>query len=161
MIDPVVKLNFDEVKKANGRLSRAAKDLRPVFRPGAKIWRADLREALKAQEGPEGKHPPLSAATLEMRRAQKSSPRGKKWKRKLARGMLGKLWAPLVAAYSKERLRVFSKVDWAGAHQTGATVGHGVKLPERTHVYVTAPFLEWVLARINEHIHRAWYARPL
>lgn len=38
-------------------------------------------------------------------------------------------------------LTVFSHIPWAGAHNDGATVGHGARLPERK-------FLEWTPERI-------------
>jgi phage gpG-like protein len=161
-VQPIIRLDLSKIKKANKRLSRSAKDLRPVWREGAPVLRADVREALKKREGPEGKHPPHSKATLAKRRQQRKSPAaGKRWKRKLARGMLGKLWAPLTTGISPKTLLIRSRVKWSGAHQEGATVGRGVTLPERTHVYITGPFLDWILPKIEKHMGKAWYGRVL
>ena len=61
-------------------------------------------------------------------------------------------WQPLTTAISPLTLLIISRVPWAGAHQEGATVGKGVTLPERAHIYVTAPFLDWVLPKIADHM---------
>jgi len=155
-IDPIVKLDFSEVTQAHKRLSRAGRNLKPVWRKSAPLWKKDIRAAMKKREGPDGKHPRHAKATLAKKRQQRSSPTGKKWKRKMARGMLGKLWAPLTLTYNREAMRLVSKISWAGAHQEGATVGRGVSLPERTHIYVTAPVLDYVLKLINRRLKKAW-----
>jgi hypothetical protein len=157
MIETTVKLDLSEFKRAGKRLSYAAKDLRPVWRRTHRVWKEDIREQVKRRTGPEGKFPPLAGATQEKRRKQRASPRGKKWKRKMARGLLGKLRFPIVVSYARQRMRAISKIDWSVAHQYGLVVGRGVRLPQRTHVYASGHFLDHVHNLIRRRLKRAWY----
>lgn len=51
--------------------------------------------------------------------------------------LLGRLRASLVSAVSDRVARLINRVPWSGAHNEGATVGHGAGLPRRLTLEVT------------------------
>lgn len=76
---------------------------------------------------------PKQAAKLQERigRAQKKAERP-----------LGRLASSIKSEIKRDTLIVFSEVEWAGAHNDGATVGHGAKLPQREFLTIEEEDLE-------------------
>lgn len=131
MSGPVVEIEVD-IGDANAGLAsmeHKARALGSVMRSLVKPLRDDQRNHKRAREGSAGAWQPLAASTIAA-----ASSHGK---RKSARSILGKL--PSAVQYKTTPMSVsgMSRVAWSGAHQDGATVGHGAKLPAREFLWIS------------------------
>lgn len=93
-----------------------------IARDLKKPLRADQRDHARQQEGPDGKWP----------------------KRKLGgrRRVLGKLPAAIKVTARGSMVSAVSRASWSGAHQDGAVVGRGARLPARPFLWLSNELLE-------------------
>lgn len=143
-MEPVVSIDLEDVFDGFDELSRAGRDLRPVWRELKPVLKADLR---MHTEGPDGPWPPR-AKTPRARRGRR---------RRRRRGpLLGRLKTAFQFEFDHKQLRAVNRIPWSGAHQTGAVVGKGVELPQREFAYASDEFIELMVKRILEHVTRRW-----
>lgn len=62
--------------------------------------------------------------------------------------LLGRIANSFNISWDKSSWTMRSEIPWAGAHESGATVGHGAKLPAR-------PFLHWTRERLDKFVELA------
>lgn len=149
-IDLEVSFDLEDVLDGFNEMSRAGRDLRRAWRELKPVLKVDIREHFRAREGPDGKWPPLAASTKEKRKAARGG-------RRRRGGLLGKLRTAFTIEFDEKELRAESRVpEWASAHQDGATVGRGAKLPKRTHIWMSNEFIDRAVERLIEHITRRW-----
>lgn len=111
----------------------------------------DQQQHDRATQGPDGAWPQLAPSTI----ARRMRPRGKSktgknrsWPTKL----LGRLPKSLQSIPSKGSLIVRSRVkEFSLAHQGGAIVGHGSRLPRRQFLWISP----WLLERARIEFLRA------
>lgn len=145
----MLQANVDlrKLDKAIRRCVRAGADLRPVWRATRSEVRKEQAEHVKRQEGPKGKWPALSSATLNRRlRAgginKKFTKRGNRLKKRAAR-RLGKMLSRKLIVGSKYKIhklhaRMTSPVPWAGVHNKGGQAGRPrVRIPARQFMWVS------------------------
>ena len=69
-----------------------------------------------------------------------------------AKRPLGRMASSIKTEISGDTLRVFSEVEWAGAHNDGAVVGHGAELPQREFLAVEEEDLDALEAFILDEV---------
>ena len=130
-------------------INRASRNLRPAFRKLSPIMRKDQTEHFRLRVGPDGAWPKKAASTRArnkfLRKGRKPSP-----------SLLGKMRTAFSVDFTRSELTTLSKVDWSLAHQDGLVVGRGVKMPKRTHHYMSAEFLVIADREIEEHVFGPW-----
>lgn len=161
MLELDVDIDLEDVIEGFDAMSRAGRNLHPVFRPLEPVLKADIRAHFDLREGPDGPWPPLAAATQAKRR-QDAVRRGKPRRTKSGRKSravakpLNRLKTSFTVRSGRDFLRGKSKVKWSGAHQDGATVGHGAELPARTHMYASDLFMDICVSRILNWVGNAF-----
>lgn len=131
-------------------------DTRAVFKRIQPSAIHDQQNHDRALRGPDGPWPALAASTI----ARRMRPRGKSktgknrsWPTKL----LGRLPKSLQAIPSKMKLLVRSRVkEFSLAHQGGAIVGNGARLPRRQFLWIS----DWLLERCRVEFVRAMARLP-
>lgn len=116
MSDVAVHVDLRDVEKgidAMANPSAIEAGLRAVKRP----LREDQRAHAIRNEGPEGRWPARKA--------------------KSRRRLLGRLPTAVRIYAGRASVSAVSSVRWSAAHQEGATVGHGVKLPARPFLWAS------------------------
>jgi phage gpG-like protein len=161
----VLELRFDldieDIVDGFEDMSRAGRNLTPVWSQLEPVLKADIRAHFDLREGPDGPWAPLAASTVAKRR-QDATRRGKGRRTKSGRksravaNPLNRLRTSFHVRYSRDYLRAVSKVEWSGAHQDGATVGKGAVLPAREHIYGSDQFLDIAESRLMAWIGAAW-----
>lgn len=140
------------VKRVERRNQRGASE--KLQRLGAKA--IERQEAIRAEferiqaglQGPRTRADAKRFAKLDERFAR-ADMRAEERIKKLESGeLLGNIANSISYEIKDGGLEVFSHIPWAGAHNDGATVGHGAQLPART-------FLEWTPERIQKFIELA------
>lgn len=116
-------------------------DLRPVWREARKPIRRDIADHRAKQEGPDGAWAPRAAATKLRSRSGRR-----------ARRMLGRLPSANRTTTDPRRLVIRSMVAWSEAQRTGATVGHGARIPGRDWMYVSDPVLGQIGVMITDRL---------
>jgi phage gpG-like protein len=143
-MEPTMDIDFRQLERGFAQMTRAAGDFGRVWNTLGPLMKADQLAHHKLQVGPEGKWPGLAEET-------------KRRKRGGGRRIFSKRMA---AAFSIEKSRkelaAISNIPWASAHQDGDTVGRGVTLPKRPHIYMSKAFLEIALPAMLEHVRDAW-----
>lgn len=156
-VDAFVRLR--DVENGLRRMQLAGKDLRPLFRRVQTDMRTDQKEHAKEERGPDGKWPSLDPDTLAKRSKQGAGRRhrGKKKRRRRAFGrILGRLPRAFAITYSRSWIRATSRVKWSGAHQGGALVGKGSRLPKRTFLWASSGLLQIVARKAVDYLVGAW-----
>jgi hypothetical protein len=149
-MEPTFDVDIEDVLDGLTSVAARVKDLRPVFVKLVPVAKRDLRASGRLREGAAKKWPPHAASTLRKRRQSRR-------RRRRVRQMMGQLTGTAVTVTARhDRLREESRVDWSGAHQDGATVGRGAKLPAREHVYFSEQFLELATKRLVDHVWSVW-----
>ena len=159
MIDVSAFVDLRDVESGLRRMQMAGKDLRPLFKRVKSDMRADMRDHAKSEEGPSGKWPSLDPDTLakRSRQGQGRRHRGKKKRRRKAFGKkLGRLPRAFAVTYSRSFIRATSRVKWSGAHQGGAIVGKGSRLPDRTFLWASSGLLQIVARKAVDYLVGAW-----
>jgi phage gpG-like protein len=71
---------------------------------------------------------------------------------KAAARPLGRIAQSIKSKVEKHAVEIKSTIPWAGAHNEGATVGHGAKLPERQFLDLTDADVDVLLILITMHV---------
>lgn len=162
-----MNLDLGEVDRAIETVETRAKRLGPAFRELRKPFRADQASHAKSEEGPNGKWPARSPLTEARRRARNRGVRQTKamktialrkaTKRSTPKRLLGRL--PGAVAYKVGELFIratsFAK-KIGGAHQQGATVGRGVRLPKREFLWPSAKLLDTAFDVLGKYVVKGW-----
>ena len=127
------------------RLALRTPDLRPAWKESRKPLRADQREHAKKQQGPDGTWASRASST----KVRAASGRRR-------RKPLGRLPAALTTRFDRRRLIVRSLVAWSDAHNSGARVGHGAKIPRRTFLWASDKVLEIAAGAIARTVAKAF-----
>jgi phage gpG-like protein len=140
----IATVDIADVERGLAAMEHRSRTLGPVFTGLKKPLRDDQREHKKAKSGPESPWAP---------RAESTKHGGT---RKLARSLLGRL--PSAVKYSSTPLSVVaeSRVGWSEAHQEGATVGHGARLPARPFLWLSDKLLDIAAEALVAALERAW-----
>jgi phage gpG-like protein len=109
-----------------------ARGLRELKKP----LRVDQREHAKKSEGPEGRWP---------KRATKSRKR-----------LLGRLPGTVKVTSSGNSVSAVSGVKWSAVHQEGGTAGHGVKIPARPFLWISATLYSKAVELLGEAVAKEW-----
>lgn len=122
-------------------MQKRAREMSALFRRIAPLLKADQAEHARREEGPGGGWQPRASPKNERKvnvfREVKKRKGGLTARYFTVDGLLGALPEILqvravgFSAYAKSPIR------WAGAHQHGATVGRGAKIPARPFVWVS------------------------
>jgi len=143
VIDLKVDVRLELVEAALQRMNRLGRNLRPLFRAVRKDMRVDQVEHRKRQEGPDGSWPRLAPGTVE-KRYQRPGKQGRKRRRGRRRRdprILGRLPTAMDVRSDAVSVRAVSRVPWSGAHEDGATVGHGSRIPKREFLWTSGKLL--------------------
>ncbi len=117
-------------------------DPKPVFQLLRKPAHIDQRQHDSAARGPDGPWPQLAASTIARNRFNRTV-KGAKGKRTIRLGgstkhkLLGRLPRAMKDIVSSRSLIVRSRVGWSIAHQGGAVVGNGARLPRRQFAWIS------------------------
>lgn len=144
MSDGVISAEIDVSDVVEGLRKLGAIPLQAVLKQLKKPLRADQTEHRKDQEGPEGKWPARSAATLEdlkRRRRARSRTTGKK-RGRLRPRLLGRLPGAYDVRVDMKNLIARSRVGWSLAHYEGGRVGNDSVLPARPWLWFSDGFLD-------------------
>lgn len=139
-------------------LERIAKaDMRRAFNELKGPARFDQRHHERHEEAPDGKWPPLAASTV-ARRARIQAK--KKRRARVTNKLLGRLPGALMMRATARSLQILSRVTrWSMAHQKGAVVGHGARLPRRQFLWIS----DWLKGRARHvfelELLKAWERR--
>ena len=148
MSAPVITATVDigDVETGLDAMERRARALGPVMKSLTKPLRDDQKNHKRAQSGPSGSWARRSEATIA----------AKHGKRKLPRTILGRL--PTAVSYKTTPSSVTgtSRVRWSGAHQDGATVGHGARLPAREFLWISDEMMTLADNEIADAMVRAF-----
>lgn len=137
----VREIDLGEVERSFDAMKRRGRELGQAFRVLKPEMRADQRDHAARREGPEGSWPPLAQSTLAKRASLG----------RLRRRPLGRLTSAVTYTASKDGVVARSRVPWSGAHQEGAVVGRGSRLPARPFLWLSDRLIERakeILARV-------------
>ena len=141
-------LDFGDVEKGLDAMGRA-RVLAPAFKELKKPLRLDQRDHSKKREGPAGAWAPRAASTLERMRHG-----GKR-----ARKPLGRLSGAVTYSATSNSVSGVSRAPWSGAHQDGARVGHGSRLPVREFLWISDEMLTVAENTLGSAVVRAYGGR--
>lgn len=102
--------------------------------------RADQKEHATSKVGPESTWPPRASSTTESYAHRKKHPRK----------LMGKLPTAVSYAASGGGISATSRATWSEAHQTGAVVGHGARLPARPFLWISDKMMAIAENRIGD-----------
>lgn len=134
-------------------------DPKPVFQLLRKPAHVDQRQHDTASRGPDGPWPQLAASTIARNRYNRTV-KGLKGKRTIRLGgstkhkLLGRVPRALQDIVSGRSLIVRNRVKWGLAHQAGAIVGHGARLPRRQFEWIS----KWLLRQAEDAFNKALQA---
>lgn len=161
-----VNLDFGEVDRAIETMETRAKRLGPAFRELRKPFRADQVGHAKGEEGPSGKWPARSPLTEARRRARNRNVRQTKAMKTIAlrkatrrstpKRLLGRLPNAVVYRIGELYIRATSRAKFGGAHQQGATVGRGSKLPQRMFLWLSDRLLSSARDVLGNYVVKGW-----
>lgn len=123
---------MDHSERGQKLLGRAQKSVERQ-----KAIRAEFERITAGQAGPIAKPAKKLGERIERRQVRAEE----KIKKYESGEVLGAIASSIGYEIKGANLEVFSHIPWAGAHNEGATVGHGARVPERK-------FLEWTPDRI-------------
>lgn len=163
-----IKIDDTDVIRAINSMSDAGKNFPKVMRQTSNDLRRTLGSLAANQTGPDGRWDDREeGADARAKRRQAKVKRGRKSKAGKRSGarqsvsflggkkLLGQL--PDTVSYKADALSATARspVPWAGAHNEGATVGRGSKLPKRTFVWVPPEVLQRLVKRMLEKVIEA------
>jgi phage gpG-like protein len=171
----VRRIDLRDVENGLRAVQRAGGDLREVFAELKPFIRADISHHFDAQEGIEQDWAPLAQSTRDkiqgrftggsrdLKRFKYSKKGGFQLRAKYSKRMERRMTKPLFrlkgqTSYHINRasLRAVSRVPWAAAHDLGAVVGRGSRLPERSFMWISWPVLDRAIKIAEDHLHKAW-----
>ena len=160
-MDASLNIDLDDLVKAEGVIKRRTRNLKKPFSRLSLPMKSDQKANFARREGPEGKWPPLAAETRGRKGHKKSrgktAGRTKTGKRRKRAATLGLLKQAFVIQFGKQHLIAkstarFANGTTAAIHQDGGIAGHGAKIPARTHLYMSAQFVERMLGEVLDYI---------
>jgi len=129
-----VKLTI-RIGGATDMLARIAKvDMKRVLTGLRKPATVDLRQHDHAARAPDGAWPGLALSTI-ARRTKMIRTKGGRLRKQ--NKLLGRLPRALQSIVSSRSLIMRSRVKWSMAHQKGAIVGRGSRLPRRQFMWIS------------------------
>ncbi len=137
-------VDIGDVEQGLAAMERRTRTLGPVFAALKKPMKADQQEHRKDKSGPDGSWAPRAASTSH------------DGKRKLARPILGRLPSAVSYKASPTGVTGESRVAWSGAHEDGAVVGHGARLPARVFLWLSDKLLEVAVEAIDKALIAAY-----
>ena len=140
-LDPGIDIDLRDVFDGFKDIEIQSRDLRQAWKKLEPLMKADQLEHFRLKTGPERGW-----------EARKESTIGRHGKRRL----LGKLRTGFTIDFDREQIRAVTLAPWSQAHQDGATVGHGTKLPKRVHRYMSQAFLLVADQHISELVFGVW-----
>lgn len=169
-----VTIDFSDPERGAAEMSRRADTLASVFQALKRPARQDQEDHAQKAMGSDGPWPRRAQATLDKlneraarvvvsRRKRRNWNRGtqvtiRTTKRRVASTPLGIL--PKAIRYSARGDALVAKSaiarGWGSAHQQGATVGRGSRLPAREFLWFSDRFLEVMTEAIELHVIRGW-----
>ena len=140
----MMEADFDlrEVDRGFAELVRRGAEPRALFAELKPDLRADQIDHKKKQQGPEGRWAALDPDTRARR------PR--------ARRLLGRLSSAVAYKAGRDALTATSRVKWSRAHQDGARVGNGARLPARPFLWFSSRFLDLARDSAEHFLERVW-----
>lgn len=161
-----VNLDFAELDRAIETLEQRAARLGPAFRELRKPFRGDQHGHARGEEGPGGKWPARSPLTearrlarnrgVRMTKAMKVIALKKPTKRATPRRILGRLPGAVMYKVGELFIRATSRAKFGGAHQKGATVGRGSKLPARMFLWISDGLLSTARDVLGNYVVKGW-----
>ena len=170
------EVDIDDVLGGLDRMQRAAADLRPVWNDVRPAMKVDLGDHFGDRESPDGGWPQWAASTQERflskhrqsrifvlsprererihRRRVNVDARGRLTKggaRRL-RNMLGRLKTAWQWSAGRLYIEAKSRVEWAPAHNEGATVGHGAHVPQRKFAWASDNLIDYARTLIEQRV---------
>ena len=139
-------VDIGEVEKGLAAMERRARALSPAFASLKKPMRADQRDHARRQRSPFGtwaRRAPSTIAAYRKRRKRVPRPLGRL---PTAIKLMSNAWS--VIAESRAR--------WSEAHQSGAVVGHGVRLKARPFLWLSRSFLDAAERALAEPVLKAF-----
>jgi hypothetical protein len=162
---PGLRRGFKKMIARSKALQVELRKLRPALQ-------SDLREHASSESSPEGSWPRRSSVAevrASARRAKVVRGRARKAGKRVGarqavsfRGgsqLLGQLPDTVIVRQKRGSLIARSPVPWSGAHNEGATVGRGSRLPARGFVFISDPFMQFATARLADHVVGGWSQR--
>lgn len=140
-------IDLTDVERGLREMSRAGKNLGPVFKALRPLLKVDQREHAKARSASDGAWPARAKSTLTeyRKRGKTRHPRP-----------LGKLLTAVQYVAKRDSVTARSLIPWSGAHQEGAVVGHGAKLPAREFLWISNTFLDKAEQLTADHVLRGF-----
>jgi len=154
-LTPDIRLDLEDIYDGFDAMKRQARNLTKVWQKLEPVAKRDQHEHARLQEGPDARWKPIAKTTRGQRlrsRRKAAAKRGKRIPKRVTRKVLGKLPKAISIRFNRDTFLTISKVPWSAAHQEGATVGRGVQLPKREHVYFSAQMLDRVRDEIVKHV---------
>lgn len=160
-MDAQLNIDLDDLVKAEGVIKRRARNLKKPFSRLSLPMKSDQKANFARREGPEGKWPPLAAETRgrkgHKKRRGQTAGRTKTGRRRKRAATLGLLKQAFVIQFGKQHLIARSTARFANGttaeiHQDGGVAGHGAQIPARTHLWMSAQFIERALKEIRNYI---------
>lgn len=152
-LEPRVSFDIDDVVDGFRDLSRRARNLRRVWQDIKPDFEADQKDHFRRRMGPDGRWPPRAQSTRDRNRYRRG--RRKRPPTSANGALLGQMRKSWKTEITRNAIRGISKVPFSGAHQTGATVGHGAKLPARVHHWASGNLMDTIANRIVRHVAEA------
>lgn len=145
MIDVGVKVDNRDLDK--GLAAMADQGLvDAVARALKKPMRLDQRDHAAKAEGPESKWAPR----------KRLGTKGKKAQRRNRRKLLGKLPRATIVFSRGGVVTAQSRAKFSAAHQDGATVGRGAKLPARPFLWISDGLETTAAVELQDAVLKAW-----
>ncbi len=124
---------------------RAMRELRAPMR-------TDQKEHAREQRGPDGPWPKRKTAA----QVAAGDRRRRSRKRPSRRRVLGRLPGAIKISHDRTSVVVSSKVPWSLAHQEGAIVGHGARLPKREFLWISPKLRGIAVALLEQNMVEAF-----
>ncbi len=132
-------------------------EAKAFFRSLVKPAREDLRDHQRERRGQNGAWAPLDPDTWRKRAAKRRKP-GKRRRRRAPKNtrMLGRLPRAWKSTVTEDGLQMRNMVRWSRAHDEGAVVGNGARLPRRQFAFLGSDFVNGASDIYVRHVMRGW-----
>lgn len=117
-------------------------------------YEAQIEEVQRVAAG--GAHSPAGQKKLYERIGRRDARAAEKIEAVKSGQLLGRIANSFRIDWDKSSWTMASSIPWAGAHNEGATVGHGAKLPARPFLFWTPERLDKFVELANAHVLKAF-----
>lgn len=153
MIDVKLTVRLGGVRDMLARIAHV--NIKETLREARVPTRLDQKDHDRKETGPDGSWPQLASSTRARYARRPGGKRGFQYK------LLGRLPKALNSRVTGNSLIFFSRVTkWSMAHQKGAIVGHGARLPRRQFLWIS-PTLKRIVRIMFERALKRAAARSL